>query len=500
MVSTTKKKTESLAGTYTDFEPLFYPKTMAVIGASRNPVGAVKYVKAHKDTPICVYPVNKNLELDELEGLKVYHSIFEIDDDIDLAIIGVPKEAVPSVIRDFKKKVVKFAVIFTSGFIESGNDDLEQELRDAIREVPTRFIGPNCLGIYHPKGNLVYFPGYPASDEFAGNIAFISQSGGHTAKTNTLVMSRGGYFSKTISIGNSVDLKPQDFIMYFKDDPDTDVIGLYLESTGDGRGLMDALKMTTREKPVVIWKGGSGDVGTLATASHTGNLGGNYRIWVAACKQTGTILADDFETFTDLLLMFSFKLPLPKSLNIAVVACGGGNAVESADVFESLGFKLPALKPETQEKIYKFIPDVNTALRNPVDLGEYGYVPSNFTKALEIIAEDENIDSIVYVKESARFQHFSVNFLMKYEDYEREMVRKLKRVHDHVAKCRNIPMYLNDPYIEESNEAFASRVSFQEQLIKKGILVFGRINVLAKSIKKAHEYYQYLEKHGSLPD
>ncbi|MBD3185323.1 hypothetical protein GF325_00730, partial [Candidatus Bathyarchaeota archaeon] len=349
-----------------DFTPLFFPKTMAVIGASKNPVGALKYVRAHKDTPIKVFPVNINPELDELEGLKVHRSVEEIGQEIDLAIIGVPKQHVPAVIRGFKDTVVKFAVIFTSGFSESGNDDLQVSLEEAIASVPTRFIGPNCLGIYNPRARLVYFPGYPC-DETDGNIAFISQSGGHTAKTNTYLMSHGANFSRTISIGNCIDLKPPDFLPYFKQDPDTCVIGFYLESTSDGRALMKSLRDVTREKPVIIWKGGRGKVGVQATASHTGKLAGNYKMWEVMCKQTGTMLASDFDVFAGLLTMFSFNIPVPVSNRVALVACGGGNAVEAADFFETKGFKIPELGEETKKKIYKFIPDVNTSLRNPVD-------------------------------------------------------------------------------------------------------------------------------------
>ncbi|MHA1679981.1 MAG: CoA-binding protein [Promethearchaeota archaeon] len=479
-----------------DFTPLFFPKTMAVIGASNNPVGAVKYVKGHKDTPIKVFPVNTNLRLKELEGLKVYHSLDEIPVDIDLAIIGVPKQHVPGVIRSFKTKLVKFAVIFTSGFEESGNDDLAMDLRASISEVGTRFIGPNCLGLYVPRAKLVYFPGHSVNEEDCGNIAFISQSGGHTAKTNTFLRSRGASFSKTISIGNSVDLTPEDFLPYFKDDPDTVTVGLYLESTGNGRELMKQLKNITPVKPVVIWKGGKGEVGVQATASHTGKLAGNYRMWKTVCKQTGTILADNFEVFADLLTMFSYKISVPKSRNVALVACGGGNAVEAADLFEAEGFKIPELSKETKERIYEFIPEVNTSLRNPVDLGEYGYVPKRFADALKIISEDENIDSLVYIKESSRFPMFSVNFLITTEKYEDETVKHLVKAHGHNQKRRNIPFYVNDPFITEALDGFKCRVSFRERMSKEGIPVFSRIDSLMKAIKHAQKYSEFLQKHG----
>ena len=480
-----------------DFQPLFYPKTLAVIGASKNPVGAVKYVKAHLNTGIRIYPVNKNPEITELEGLTVYRSILDIEEDIDLCVIGVPKEYVADVIEDFKKKTVKFAVIFTSGFKENGREDLEQAVRNKISEVSTRFVGPNCLGIYNPRSGLVYFPEWPSNDEVAGNVAFISQSGGHTAKTNMFLMSRKVFFSKTISIGNAIDLKPYDFLPYFKDDPETSVVAMYIESATDGRQFMDALKKITPVKPVIIWKGGQGNTGFKATASHTGELAGNFKLWQSMGKQTGTIIAEDFDTFTDLLTLFSFNVPLLKDLRVAIVACGGGNAVETADIFEAGGFKIPELSEETKQRIGEFIPDINSSFTNPVDLGEYGYVPEYFAKAVEIVANDENIDAVVYIKESARFKHFSVNFLMSEEQYAEASVNTLKETHARNAASRNIPLIMNDPYISEDIEGYTFRSSFRNELAKYGIPVFGRIDVLMRAIKKGYEYGKFLERNRS---
>lgn len=484
-----------MEGSKIDFEPLFYPKTMAVIGASTNPVGAVKYVKAHLDTGIKIYPVNRNPEITKLEGLPVYRSVTDIDevDHIDLAIIGVPKEHVAEVIEEFKSKPVSFAVIFTSGFKESGREDLEQEIRVKMSEVSTRFIGPNCLGIYHPKGKLAYFPGWQTGEMLAGNVAYISQSGGGTAKMNMFLLSRSVYSSKTISIGNAIDLKPQDFLPYFKEDPDTSVIGMYLESVTNGRVLMERLREITPVKPVVIWKGGQGDVGFKATASHTGELAGNFKMWQAMTKQTGTILAENFDVCADLLTLFSFHVPLLKSLRVAIVACGGGNAVETADIFEAGGFKIPELKNETKQKIAEFIPDINSSFTNPVDLGEYGYIPQYFADAVNIVANDDSIDVVIYIKESARFPMFSANFNMTSEKYELSHLETLRELNERNALGRNIPILLNDPYISEDLDGFTARASFRDKLAKVGIPAFGRIDVLMRALLKMNEYRRFLD-------
>jgi acyl-CoA synthetase (NDP forming) len=477
-----------------DFTPLFYPKTMAVIGASTNPVGAVKYVKAHLNSGIKVFPVNSNPKYTEIEGLHVYRSVVDIKEDIDLAIIGVSKEFVAGVIDDFQRKIVKFAVIFTSGFKESGREDLEKAILSKIKNVKTRFIGPNCLGVYHPKGSLTYFTSLPTGPKFAGNVSFIGQSGGHTVKTNRYLFSRGVRFAKTISIGNAVDLAPYDFLPYFKDDPDTAVVGYYIESTRDGRAFMKRVREVTPVKPVVIWKGGQGSVGYKATASHTGELAGNYKLWQAMAKQSGAIFSEDFDLMADLLTMFSNKIQLPRSNRIAIVGCGGGNAVETADIFEAGGFTIPELQDETKEQIGKFIPEINSTFTNPVDLGEYGYVPEYFANAVTIVSRDPNVDAVVYVKESSRFPMFSANFLMTTEEYEAKTIKTLVDVHEKNNKDgRNIPLYLNDPFIAEDLESLQWRVSFRDKLAAIGIPVFNRVDVLMKTVKKAQEYQKFLD-------
>ncbi|MFX0102248.1 MAG: CoA-binding protein [Candidatus Hodarchaeota archaeon] len=479
-----------------DFQPLFYPKTYAVIGASTKSVGVRKYVVAHLNTGIKVFPVNKNPSLTELEGLPVYRSVLDIEEDIDFAVIGVPKQFVPEVMDDCDKKGVKFAVLFTSGFKESGNDDLDKIVQEKVQNSKiTRYIGPNCLGVFHPRGKLSYWKGKMATENDAGNVSFIGQSGGHTGKTIGMLLSRGIKLSKVISIGNSIDLQPQDFLRYFQVDKYTSVVGLYLESTSDGKELMNALKDITPVKPVVLWKGGQGEVGFKATASHTGELAGEYKIWKAMCKQTGTILADDYSTLLNLLTMFSCGIPLPKSLNVAILASGGGACVELADVFEGGGFKIPELSDEVKQKIGEFIPDVNSSFRNPVDLGEYGYNPRYYIKALEILVRyAKNVDCIVHVRETTRLKNFAANFNLTPEEYEDFMIQGIFNIEQINKKGRNIPILFQEHMVSESIEGFQSHVSFREKLIPYGIPAFMNEIALMKAIKKMQEYRQYLEK------
>jgi acyl-CoA synthetase (NDP forming) len=479
------------------YKPLFYPRNLAVIGASTNPVGAVKFVWGHQTSGFKIYPVNKNPAITELYGFPVYRSILDIEDEeIDLAIIGVPKEAVPGVIEDFKQKTVKFAIIFTSGFKESGFDDLEQELVEKISEVSTRVIGPNCLGVYNPRARLVYWPTLERGPEYGGNISFVGQSGGNTAKFNMFLNSRQAYSAKSICIGNAIDIQPHDFLPYFKEDPDTEAVGFYLESTKDGKTFIKNLRDITPVKPVVIWKGGQGKVGFKATASHTGELAGDFKMWQAMARQNGAIIAEDFDLCTELMTCFSFHVPLPRGLNVAIVACGGGASVEMADMFESHGYDLPDLSIETKEKVWEFIPkEVNSSIANPVDLGEYGYYPEYFANAIDIISRDENFDAVVFLKETSRFSFIATSFSMTTEEYSEKTVETIRDLFEkNRTQGRNIPLFIIDPYINEAPEAYLTRAAFRERLAKFGIPVFPRQDLVARAIVKLHEYGKFLER------
>ncbi len=474
-----------------DLTPLFYPNTMAVIGVSKNRIGGIKFVFANQNFVKeggKVYPINPKYE--ELFGFKVYPSLFDSEvPDIDLAYISVPAKLVPGVVRECGKKKVKFAVIFTSGFGESGNLELQKELELAVKEAKniggTRFIGPNCLGINNPYSKIHYYPGMP---EAPGNISYVSMSGGNTGRLAAWMVSQGVGFSNVVSIGNSIDLTPTDFLYYFRDDPLTKVIALYIESIEDGRRFIEAVKDITAIKPIVLLKGGQSEVGIQAVQSHTGGLAGSVDIWKALSKQYGIIFTDHFELFQDALTAFSIEYHLPKNENVCVLVAGGGISVEYADVCIKNGLKIPPLAEETRQALAKIFPSINTSFRNPLDLGELGYIPEMFAQALEIVSKDPNIETILFVREAERFHIFAET--MGRNDMGQVTIESISKIMKKVKK----PMFCSTSPNGQTIQAHQARLDFKKSMLKENLAIIDYIPNVAKIIKQMIRYNRYLNK------
>lgn len=478
-----------------DMKPLFFPKTIAVIGVSKNKVSGLKFVLAnymsgYVESGGKVFPINPKYK--EIEGYKIYPSLFDPEvPDIDLAIIAVPAENVPNVVRDCGKKRVKFAIIFSSGFGESGLEDLEIELRKAVKEVNkyTRFIGPNCLGVHNPYSKVCYYPG---SVICPGNVSYVSMSGGHTGRLSHWLVSQGTGVNNIVSIGNSVDLTAIDFVNYFREDPVTKVIALYLESIPDGRKFMKVLKETTKIKPIIIWKGGQTEEGQKATKSHTGGLAGSIEMWKAMAKQTGVILADHFEFFADAVTAFSVKYKLPKDEKVCILACGGGIAIEYSDLCIKNGLKIPELSEVTKKELGEVFPPVNTSFTNPVDLGEYGYIPYNFDKALRIVAKDPNISSILFVREAERFVLFqNVLGIPNMEKITIDLMNETTKLIDKPLFCSTSP---NSQEVEH----YTYRYTFKEKMLKIDVPVSDLIANTCRIIKEMVAYNNYLKRNAKV--
>ena len=473
-----------------DLTTLFYPKTIAVIGVSKNKIGGIKFVFANQEFVQeggKVYPINPKYQ--ELFGFKVYPSLFDPEvPEIDLAYISVSAKLVPDIVRECGKKKVKFAVIFSSGFGESGNQKLQAELEDAVNEAKksgTRFIGPNCLGINNPYSKIHYYPGMPTAQ---GNISYVSMSGGNTGRLAGWMVSQGSGFSNVVSIGNSVDLTPTDFLDYFREDPKTKVIALYLESIPDGRRFIEAVKRTTPVKPIVLLKGGQSDVGIQAVKSHTGGLAGSIDIWKALAKQYGMIFTDNFELFQDAITCFSVDYHLPKNENVCVLVAGGGISVEIADTCIRKGLKVPPLSEETQKALGKIFPPINTNFTNPIDTGEYGYVPEFFARALEVVAQDPNIETVLFVREAERFHIFAET--MGRDDMKQVTIDSISKILKKVKK----PMFCSTSPNGQEEIAHIARLEFKVSMLKENLPVIDFIPNVAKIIKEMIGYNRYLEK------
>ena len=376
--------------------PILYPKSLAVIGASDSPdkFGGT-YLKTVKDFGYkgVIYPINP--KGGTVQGLKAYQSIEDIPGPVDQAVITVPAPYVLEAIRACSKKGISVAQISSAGFKESGPEGkaFEQEITSEAKGGGMRIIGPNCFGIYSPKVSLTHIvgTGYPKTP---GCLGFVSQSGGMASDLVYFGSGRGLRFSTVVSCGNACDLDVTEMIDYFAADPDTDVVGAYIEGIRDGRAFLNALKECASRKPVVILKGGLSDEGNRGTVGHTGSMAGARSAWQAAIKSAGAVLANDMEDMVHCLMAF-YCLSGFKGTNAAILAPSGARSVEGLDAASENGFSVPVLDNADLLKLRKLIPLAGGQAANPVDLAGPVILPEYINPILEILAESESVDFLV---------------------------------------------------------------------------------------------------------
>ena len=370
-------------------EDFFRPKSIAVVGASADSrkIGYATLKNIIISNYQCdIYPIN--LKEKEILGYKCYKKIGDVPGSIDIVVISVPAPIVPQVLRECKEKKVKYVIIISSGFSEAGNEGLEDELREIIKGSKMRVLGPNVMGYKNASDDLdvSFVFGNPRK----GNVALISQSGALGIGMIYLANKEFMGVSKIIGVGNKLDLDDDDLIDYFAQDPDTNVIGLYVESVKDGRAFMNSIKACN--KPVLVVKAGRSQAGARATATHTGSMAGSDKIYSAAIKQAGGIRCRDVVELFDMARALAGQPPA-KGNRIGIITNGGGLGILLTDACEANGLVVPKLSPETYKKIDKALPDI-VKPNNPVDLvGDAGF--ERYEACTRILLEDPNIDGLI---------------------------------------------------------------------------------------------------------
>lgn len=482
-----------------DFDKLFFPKAIGIIGAGYDPAGGGFFVRALKGKfRGKTYYFNPRIAGKILYGQKVYSSILEISEPIDYVIIAVPARVVPKVLEEVGQKSIPFCTIFSSGFREIGNEELEELTIQTARKYNIRIIGPNCIGVYCPKGSLFF--AYEQSRK-SGNFGGIFQSGGIAQNISQLIVSYGLYASKFISIGNSLDLSPVEFLEYFLNDEYTKIIGLYIEnlrSIQQGRNFMDVVKnCNLNRKPVILWRAGYGEATKKAILSHTGGLAGNNEIWNAVGKQTGCCIVSNSNELAALASAFNLT-HLPNTRNVGVIGIGGGSTIEAIDILERYNLKIPQLSEKTINKMKRFIPDVNTNLSNPIDLGGMGIQPNIYYRTILALDKDPNISAIFFIKDPERFGGFEKlldELGYKGLDLNREFIR-------YISKAKNVctkPMYCVMLKINEGFEEYKSRYKFKLKLLNRNVPVFESLELAGTVLDKLNSYREFLQKHEKYP-
>lgn len=384
---------------------LFHPRSVAVVGASRDPkkIGHI-VLKNIIDGGFTgdIYPVNP--EADTILDLPTFASYSLIPTVPHVAIVAVPDAIVLSVVEEIAKKGTKGVVIFTAGFKEAGEEGEKRE-RDlaALADVYNlTIIGPNCLGFYHAGSKLNATFARMRMPE--GNIRFVSQSGAMVSSFSDFAESSDLGVEEIVTIGNKTVVGEADILRYFASlkqkrarktgESTYEPIGLYLESIRNGRAFLEAAKEISRKQPVLLLKPGKSEAAQTAMRSHTGAIAGEEVVLEAVLKQAGIIRCDGVEDMFDLLRAFSWE-DVPKGPRIAVISNAGGPAVIASDAMESAGLTMAELPKRVTNTLRDLLPRM-AAVHNPVDvLGDATSV--RYREAFRALAPEKTVDAIIVI-------------------------------------------------------------------------------------------------------
>ena len=468
-----------------DLDFVFNPKSVAIVGVSTDRAFesiAGTYLRAvircNFGGPI--YPINP--KGGAFRGLKVYTGVREIPDPVDYVICCIPAPSVPQLIRDCAAKGVKAVQFFTSGFSEIGTEKgrrLETEICDLARQGGIRLIGPNCMGVYCPKGGLSFTMDAPKE---SGRVAFICQSGGNAIYFIRYAGQRGIRFSKVVSYGNAADVNECDLLEYLTADPDTEIIAAYIEGVKDGKRFNTALREAAAAKPVVVLKGGHSEAGARAAASHTGALAGASRIWRGLLQQANVIPIATLEELADILVT-SLHLPVPQGRRLGCVDVGGGAAVVSTDSYVSAGLVLPPLPEEMRQKLRSFVnTDAGISLNNPVDLAGQYYTPALYS-LMKALADYSGVDIVVF--------HLPLGIMPPFSSFPREGAIPLL---ENVIRVRNETGKPTAVVIDQlvTTESWGTALSCQQKCHQAGIPVYFSVDSAARAIDRFLCYHENL--------
>ena len=369
-------------------------ESVAIVGASKNRTKrgfqAIRTLITEKYEGK-IYPINPKEK--SILGLECYERVSDIPGPVDIALIVTPAATIPSVLEDCGKKNIAGAVIIAGGFKETGNEGrlLENEMTEIARSHNIRLIGPNTSGMMNMKSNLNLVG---IQDAPKGEIALLTQSGNMALSliTEARVKSRKG-FSYYVGVGNEGDIRFHEYLQFFREDPQTRAILMYVEGMRDGRRFLQEAYKTTIQKPIVLLKSGRSSAGKKSAGSHTGSLAGMSEVAIGAFKRAGIITVESSDELFPVAETLSSLPPLTNN-KVAILADGGGHGTIAADILSDLGIEIPCLSDKTKQKLAEILPS-NASLENPVDVaGGTDSDPTIFAECARIILRDREVGGL----------------------------------------------------------------------------------------------------------
>jgi acetyltransferase len=381
-------------------DAILKPKSIAVVGASRRQ-GSIGREILHQlvefDFHGKLFPVNP--KADFIHSMKAFPSVSAIPDPVDLAIIVVSREEVLGVIDDCGKKGVTGLVVITAGFSETGEvgKRFEAEMGERVRQYGMRMIGPNCMGVINTDPAVRMDATFAPTLPLVGRIAFMSQSGALGIALLNIARQLDIGFSYFVSMGNKTNVSGNNLLEYWEDDPQTDLILMYLESFGNARRFMQICRRISKRKPLLVVKSGRTEAGARAASSHTGALVARQGLDVATdalLEQSGVVRVNTVEELFDLALAFS-KNPLPRGNRLGILTNAGGPAIMATDTAIAHGLKMANFSERTCHELRRLLPP-EASIQNPVDMMPQSD-RSKYDTCARILLEDDGIDMLLVV-------------------------------------------------------------------------------------------------------
>ena len=382
------------------FDPIFKAKSIAIYGASNNPVKVggrpLRYL-LEQQYQGDIYPINPNYE--SVQGIRCYATVEDLPYGVDLVIIAVPATATLEALRRCVSQGIKAAVVLTAGFSEAGPEGraMQEEMKKLAQDSGMIILGPNCLGVMNITDHIpaTFATVLDDKDILPGEISLISQSGAFGAHILGMAQRQKVGFNYWVTTGNEVDLQLNDCIEYVANDEKTSVIASYVEDARDGKKFMHALDVCLeKEKPVVMMKVGKTSSGAKAAMSHTGALAGSYQVYEALFKQKGVVQADNLNELLDFASILTQKKKITGN-HVAIITVSGGAGVMITDKCEENGLALSHFQDSTEEKLKSVLP-VFAAVKNPVDVTAQAVGnPDLFGQAMDICLQDPDVNVLM---------------------------------------------------------------------------------------------------------
>ncbi len=479
--------------------PFLNPKSICVFGANNEFLSTMGAMQL-RNIIFGGFPRNKifpiHLRLDEIQGLKAYKSVLDLPEIPELAFIILRPDIVPQVLEECGQKGIKNVIITSGGFREIGNINLYKKITQIANNYNIRFIGPNCLGVYNawyrfPEledacFNTMWIYATPER----GNISIIGQSGTVASHIFWICREMGVKIGKSISIGNEDNIDIVDFLEYFREDPQTSVIGIYIEEIKRGKEFIELAKKVVPEKPIIAIYAGGTEAASRSIMGHTGSIAGDDKIFESVFKDTGIISTISIKDWMYYLRTFSTGI-FPNGNRLGIITDSGGCGAMMAKASEKLGLNVPEFSEELKSKLKKYVPDVAN-IDNPLDLTFQFNQYNLYIKIPKLIINSGEVDGIILyavfgfeeildiIKESGgkTYEEFDISNDMMKRIYLKPIQRLVKKKKVPILYIG--PQGYNNPWVRE--------------FIKANLPIFDLWDMPVKCFAVLAKYSKYCKK------